>query len=66
MNITINGTNKNVTSAGTLSDIVKTYCKYPKGVITELNGNIIPSALWPQTKIQDGDTLELVAFVGGG
>jgi thiamine biosynthesis protein ThiS len=66
MNILINGTSKQLTSTQNLSDIVSAFCKTPKHVITELNGTIIPAAQWTQTKVQEGDALELVTFVGGG
>ena len=32
----------------------------------ELNGEIIPKAQYGQTNIKDGDSLEVVSFVGGG
>jgi thiamine biosynthesis protein ThiS len=66
MNVTINGTLQQLAKAQSLSDIVSSLCKQPKHVITELNGTIIPSEKWLQTAVQDGDTLELVTFVGGG
>ena len=65
MNIIINGTSRQFSSAN-LSEIVSVFCKQSKHVITELNGAIVPSDQWAQTTIQDGDTLELVTFVGGG
>ena len=66
MNIIINGTPQQLSSAKNLSDIVSAYCKQSKHVITELNGTIVSSDQWIQTNLQDGDTLELVTFVGGG
>jgi thiamine biosynthesis protein ThiS len=66
MKITINGTVKELPTNPLLSDIVTQYCKQSKHIITEVNGQIIPSSSWPNTSIQDGDTIELVAFVGGG
>ena len=66
MNITINGTSRQLTAAQNLSDIVNSYCKESKHVITELNGTIVPSDQWAQTSVKDGDALELVTFVGGG
>jgi sulfur carrier protein len=65
MNIIINGTARQLSSAN-LSEIVSTFCKQSKHVITELNGAIVPSDQWAQTTLQDGDALELVTFVGGG
>jgi sulfur carrier protein len=66
MNIIINGTSQELTAVKNLSEIVSTFCKQPKHVITELNGTIIPSDQWPQISLKDGDALELVTFVGGG
>jgi thiamine biosynthesis protein ThiS len=66
MNIIINGKSQQLTSKKNLSDIVDTFCKQSKHVITELNGTIVPSDQWAQTNLQDGDALELVTFVGGG
>jgi thiamine biosynthesis protein ThiS len=66
MNITINGKSQELTSAKNLSDIVSSFCKQSKHVITELNGTIVPSDQWGKTNLQDGDALELVTFVGGG
>jgi len=66
MNITINGTHQQLSSEKNLTDIVASFCKQSRHVITELNGTIIHSDQWPQTRLQDGDTLELVTFVGGG
>ena len=66
MKITINGTVKKFQGQCHLSEIVKQFCKESKHIITEVNGNIIPSTLWVNTALKDGDTIELVAFVGGG
>jgi sulfur carrier protein len=66
MNIIINGKSQQLTSAKNRSEIVSSFCKQSKHVITELNGTIIPSDQWSHTNLQDGDTLELVTFVGGG
>lgn len=35
-------------------------------VVVELNGDIIPKAQFNQTNIKDGDSLEVISFVGGG
>jgi sulfur carrier protein len=66
LNITINGTSQQLTTVKNLSEIVSTFCKQSKHVLTELNGTIVPPDQWAQTNLQDGDALELVTFVGGG
>ena len=37
-----------------------------KLVATECNGEIIPKAVYEEKILEDGDTLEVVSFVGGG
>jgi sulfur carrier protein len=66
MKVIINGTSKEFTNNTLLSDIVTQFCKEPKHIITEVNGTIVPSNAWDNTSIKDNDTIELVAFVGGG
>ena len=38
----------------------------PQLVVVELNGEIINPKAWINTKIKDGDSLEVVTIVGGG
>ncbi len=66
MNVTINGSSKQLDEGTNLEDIVRGLCGNPAHVIAELNGAIIAGPRRPTTKIKDGDRLELVAFVGGG
>ena len=35
-------------------------------VAVELNGNIVPKAQYSDTIFKDGDSVEVVSFVGGG
>jgi sulfur carrier protein len=35
-------------------------------VAIELNREIVSREQWPQTRLHDGDRLEIVHFVGGG
>ena len=35
-------------------------------IAVERNGDIVPKGLYGQTVLRDGDTLEVVRFVGGG
>lgn len=66
MTITINGTQKQYPNPVLLQELVSQYCKNPKHVIAEVNGEIIKSSHWAHRSIADGDTIELVGFVGGG
>ncbi|MBL8013333.1 MAG: sulfur carrier protein ThiS [Candidatus Omnitrophica bacterium] len=66
MKITLNGTIKELPQSVLLTDLVSQYCKNPKHIIAEVNGEIIKSSNWTQKTVADGDTIELVGFVGGG
>ncbi|MDG5852356.1 MULTISPECIES: sulfur carrier protein ThiS [Clostridium] len=35
-------------------------------IVVELNGEIMPKPQYKQTNIKDGDSLEVISFVGGG
>ena len=66
MKITINGTQKEYTNPVPIQELVSQYCKNPKHVIAEVNGEIINADHWKDKSIADGDNIELVSFVGGG
>ncbi len=66
MHLTINGQSKNIDGAGTIAELVGRFCSNTKAIITEVNGTIIPKTDWQKTPLKDGDTVELVSFVGGG
>jgi len=38
----------------------------PKRIAVERNGDIVPKAKYDKTILQDGDSVEIVSFVGGG
>ena len=37
-----------------------------KRIAVERNGDIVPKAKYGETVLRDGDSLEIVSFVGGG
>ena len=50
----------------TISEILDILKYEPKRVAVELNENILPKAKYGDTVLKDGDTVEIVGFVGGG
>ena len=38
----------------------------PKRIAVECNGHIVPKAKYGETVLKDGDSVEIVSFVGGG
>jgi thiamine biosynthesis protein ThiS len=65
MDLTINGESRSL-AAETLSALVEELGMKSDRVAVELNLQIIPRDQWPQTRLNGGDRLEIVHFVGGG
>jgi thiamine biosynthesis protein ThiS len=66
MNLTINGENRVLEKAGTLSALVEQLGMKQDRVAIELNREIVSRDQWPETALKEGDRLEIVHFVGGG
>ena len=66
MRITINGQKKEIFQTQNLRDVVGQFASSPAVVIAEVNGTIIKKSQWGGIPVHDGDTIELVSFVGGG
>jgi sulfur carrier protein len=66
MTLTINGDNRDFNDVTTLSDLVSQLGMKPDRVAVELNHELIRRERWAETKLSNGDKLEIVHFVGGG
>ncbi|OGX10192.1 MAG: thiamine biosynthesis protein ThiS [Omnitrophica WOR_2 bacterium GWA2_53_43] len=66
MHIMINGQKKEIFAAQNLREIVDRFSSNPAALIAEVNGTIVKKAQWDAVSVNDGDTIELVSFVGGG
>jgi len=65
MEIIINGTAE-TSPARTIAELVDCKGLAAGSLVVELNQRIIKQEQWPQTRLQAGDRLELLSFVGGG
>ena len=69
MRLKINGEIKTIENSSEvlfLEDLIKQLGYQPQLVVVELGGSIISPQDWINTKIKDGDCLEVVTIVGGG
>ena len=66
MKITINGEERDFASLSTLSGLVEQLGMKPDRIAVELNRELIPRERWAETRLSEGDRLEIVHFVGGG
>jgi sulfur carrier protein len=66
MTVTINGERREVPEGLTVAALLD-YIAMPSGrVAVERNFDILPRALWGETRVQSNDNFEVVHFVGGG
>lgn len=63
--ITVNGKEENI-SEKILSEYLIESKTDMRRIAVELNGNIIPKKQYDKVILKDGDSLEIVSFVGGG
>jgi sulfur carrier protein len=69
MKLTINGRDRDfpeLQSDSRLQHLIELLQLKADRVAVERNGEIVPRAQWIDTRVEDGDKLEVVQFVGGG
>jgi len=66
MRILVNGEPKDVPGTPTVLDLLTQLGLGDRPVAVERNAEIVPRAQHGQTALAEGDTLEVVQFVGGG
>jgi thiamine biosynthesis protein ThiS len=65
MEIFVNG-EREIVEPCSIADLVAARGLNPAGLVVERNRAILKQDQWPTTRIQAGDRLELLNFVGGG
>ena len=63
--VKVNGTELDI-AGKTLTEYLATTNYDMKRIAVERNGDIVPKAQYGEAVLQDGDSLEVVSFVGGG
>jgi thiamine biosynthesis protein ThiS len=64
--LTVNGEPRRVPAPATVADLLHGLGLDPRTVVVELNRNIVRRQHVADTRLADGDVVELVHFVGGG
>jgi len=64
--LTINGETQMHDDDLTILGLVEALKLSPKKVAVERNLEVVPKSLHAQTRLADGDRIEIVQFVGGG
>jgi len=63
--VRVNGVELDITGK-TVSEYLSTTNYDPKRIAVERNGEIVFKSQYDTTVLEDGDSLEIVSFVGGG
>jgi thiamine biosynthesis protein ThiS len=66
MKLTINGEEREIADGLTLTALLEDLRIRPARVVIERNREIVAREAYGITRLADGDTLEIVHFVGGG
>ncbi len=65
MKVTVNGSSMDV-KASTLMELLQELDINPQRVVVEVNLEIVKRDRFSEYKIKEGDSIEIVNFVGGG
>ena len=66
MHITVNGESRQIAAKSSLHDLLQSLDIDPRTVVVEHNRAIVRRPQLAEQPLQEGDSIELVHFVGGG
>ena len=66
MKVRVNGEEREIADGLNVARLLEELQIRPGRVVVELNRNIVSRETHASTKLKEGDTLEIVHFVGGG
>ncbi len=64
--ITLNGKTHDLAGTPTIVELIDTLSVKANQVAVAVNGEVVTRREWPQTRVRDGDVIEIVRAVGGG
>lgn len=66
VSVVLNGAGRELPHGTTVAALVAELAPEARMVAVERNGEIVPRQRWSETRIVDGDRIEIVRFVQGG
>jgi len=66
MNLIVNGEKYEHRGDGTVSVLLAELGAMPEHTAVTVNGDLVFAKQWKDFKLKDGDTVEVLTFVGGG
>jgi thiamine biosynthesis protein ThiS len=66
MQVIVNDETRRMPDGATVADLVTALGLGPRRIAVEVNREIVPRAAYGETALAEGDTIEIIHFVGGG
>jgi sulfur carrier protein len=66
LKIVLNGEEREFPVGATVTDLIRLLALAPERVAVEVNREVVRRASWGETRLNAGDRVEIVHFVGGG
>lgn len=66
MIVRVNGTEREVAEGTRLDTLLAELGIQTRGIAVELNREVVPKRLHPETVLSNDDTIEIIRMVGGG
>ena len=66
MRVVVNGEAREVPESATVAELLTRIQVAPERVVVEVNLTILRRATYADTRLHDGDQVEIVRFIGGG
>jgi sulfur carrier protein len=64
--IQVNGDDRPDAVGATVAELVARVAPTTQGVAVAVNGEVVPRSAWPQTRVADGDRVEILTAAQGG
>ncbi len=64
--VRLNGGDREIAAGLTVKELIESLDLHPAMVVVELNREILERGRYEEVEVREGDSLELVHFVGGG
>lgn len=64
--VTVNDEPHALPDGATVADLVTALGLGARRIAVEVNRSVVPRAAYPSTALHEGDTVEVIHFVGGG
>jgi sulfur carrier protein len=62
----VNGAARDIPAGSALADLVALVTSAQSGIAVAVNGEVVPRGSWPDTRLADGDRVEVVTAMQGG